>query len=446
MMRISEPKTVNTGSVVNHLGYKALRKIFADIHDIEDRLKQVTSLCTYPAMSDHMPEDVVERTMEILEHCPKGSVGSVIVRGNPVIRQHIADYISQRDLVETSTENIWITGGVLPGVSMVLDVLKRRPSAMPPGIITCVPQYMGYATLLEDQGFCVACYYLDEDRDWVHNTSDMQKALDAAKSRCVPRCFLLVNPANPPSTVMSECQLQEIIRFAYKNQLIILADEIFEFNVYTTNHPFHSVRKVMNSMGAPYSGTQLVTFNSISKGFTAEVGLQAGYFEAININRVDQANLEHATMEYLPPMLSQVALDCMIKPPRPGGASYELYTKEKSLILDSLAERARLAEERLNAIDGIHCSRVQGSMAAYPRVTIPVRAIEEAERREMEADVFYAEELLRRKGVSVTPSSAFGRLPGKFHMRIVILPPKNQLLELFDRLESFQKELMAEYS
>nr|XP_037269026.1 alanine aminotransferase 2-like isoform X3 [Rhipicephalus microplus] len=406
MMRISEPKTVNTGSVVNHLGYKALRKIFADIHDIEDRLKQgetfdfpylirgemsdghrqglkpitflrqVTSLCTYPAMSDHMPEDVVERTMEILEHCPKGSVGSVIVRGNPVIRQHIADYISQRDLVETSTENIWITGGVLPGVSMVLDVLKRRPSAMPPGIITCVPQYMGYATLLEDQGFCV----------------------------------------------------------------------IFEFNVYTTNHPFHSVRKVMNSMGAPYSGTQLVTFNSISKGFTAEVGLQAGYFEAININRVDQANLEHATMEYLPPMLSQVALDCMIKPPRPGGASYELYTKEKSLILDSLAERARLAEERLNAIDGIHCSRVQGSMAAYPRVTIPVRAIEEAERREMEADVFYAEELLRRKGVSVTPSSAFGRLPGKFHMRIVILPPKNQLLELFDRLESFQKELMAEYS
>ncbi|KAH7982573.1 hypothetical protein HPB52_005762 [Rhipicephalus sanguineus] len=188
----------------------------------------------------------------------------------------------------------------------------------------------------------------------------------------------------------------------------------------------------MNSMGTPYSRTQLVAFNSISKGFAAEPGLQAGYFEAVNLDSVDQANLEHAMMESLPPMLSQVALDCLVKPPCPGGASYELYSQ--------------LAEERLNAIVGIHCSPVQGSMAAYPRMTIPAKAIEEAQRRKMEADVFYAEELLRRKGVCVTPSSAFGRLPGKFHMRITILPPKDKLLEMFDRLECFQKELMAEYS
>lgn len=273
----------------------------------------------------------------------------------------------------------------------------------------------------------------------------MQKALDAARSRCVPRCFLLVNPANPPSTVLSEQQLQDIIRFAYRNQLIILADEIFEHNVYTNKRPFHSVRKIMNSMGTPYSRTQLVAFNSISKGFAAEPGLQAGYFEAVNLDSIDRANLQHAMMESLPPMMCQVALDCLVKPPSPGDASYEMYSKEKAFIIDSLAERARMAEERLNAIEGIHCSPVQGSMAAYPRMTIPAKAIEEAQRQKKEADVFYAEELLRRKGVCVTPSSAFGRLPGKFHMRITILPPKDRLMEMFDRLETFQKELMAEY-
>ncbi|KAL1479364.1 hypothetical protein MTO96_051905, partial [Rhipicephalus appendiculatus] len=111
------------------------------------------------------------------------------------------------------------------------------------------------------------------------------------------------------------------------------------------------------------------------------LGIRAGYFEAINLDSVDQENLEQAMILALPPMLSQVALDCMVKPPVPGDASYETFTQEKTLILESLAERAKLAEERLNAIDGIHCSPVHGSMAAYARVTIPAKAIEKARVR-----------------------------------------------------------------
>ncbi|KAH7957302.1 hypothetical protein HPB52_017238 [Rhipicephalus sanguineus] len=226
------------------------------------------------------------------------------------------------------------------------------------------------------------CYYLDEDHGWAHNTDEMQKALDASKSVCVPRCLLLVNPANPPSTVLSMKQLQDIIMFAHKNHLIILADEVFEYNIYDINHPFHSVRKVMNTMSAPYSRTALISFNSLAKGFTVEAGLRSGYFEAINLDSVDQAYLEEAMEADRPSMLSQVrlkaALDCIVRPPGLGDPSYELYTKEKTSTLDSLARRAKMAEKRLNAIPGFHCGPVQGSMAAYARITIPAKAIEEA--------------------------------------------------------------------
>ncbi|KAH7937426.1 hypothetical protein HPB49_012183 [Dermacentor silvarum] len=119
---------------------------------------------------------------------------------------------------------------------------------------------------------------------------------------------------------------------------------------------------------------------------STQPGLQAGYFEAVNLDSVDRANLEHAMMESLPPMMCQVALDCLVKPPSPGDASYEMYSKEKAFIINSLAERARMAEERLNAIKGIHCSPVQGSMAAYPRMTIPAKAIEEAQVVDGEAN------------------------------------------------------------
>ncbi|KAL3196495.1 hypothetical protein MRX96_045203 [Rhipicephalus microplus] len=77
-------------------------------------------------------------------------------------------------------------------------------------------------------------------------------------------------PGGAIGTVLTRKQLQDIIVFAHKNHLIILADEIFEFNTYDSNFPFHSVRKVMNTMSDLFSRTALISFNSISKGITVE--------------------------------------------------------------------------------------------------------------------------------------------------------------------------------
>ncbi|XP_037509996.1 alanine aminotransferase 2 [Rhipicephalus sanguineus] len=410
--------------------------------------RQVISACAYPDIADHvpLPIDVKLRTKEILDHCPGNTVGSVIINGHPIVRQHIADYISSRDGIDVNPAKIWITNGVFHGVSVILDVLRRRPNGKPPGALTCVPQYMSYFDMLHDKGYYEAYYYLDEDRNWTHNLRWMRETLDSSRKHCTPRLLLLVNPSNPPGTVLSKKQLEEIIQFAYENQLVILADEIFEHNIYSNKRPFYSVRKIVDAMGAPYTKTPVVTFSSISKGFAAEGGLQAGYFEAVNLDQVDEANLEHLMEDILPPMLSQVALDCFVKPPSPGEPSYELYAKEKAFILNSLAERAELAVERLNAIEGIHCSPVEGSMAAYARVLIPERAIEEAQRQGKEPDVFYAEELLKSKGVSVAPGSAFGKLPGRFYIRVTILQPRDKLLELFHRLKLFHEDFLAKYA
>ncbi|XP_054923284.1 alanine aminotransferase 2-like isoform X1 [Dermacentor andersoni] len=290
-----------------------------------------------------------------------------------------------------------------------------------------------------------ACYCLDEARGWAHNTAAMQKALDASRMKCKPRCLLLVNPGNPSSTVLSTQQIEDIVEFAYKNQLIILADEVFQDNWYCKERPFRSVRAVMNEMGPPYARTPLVTFHSLAKGFIAEAGFRVGYLEAVNLDSTDRGNLESAMTLSMVPLLAQAALDCMVKPPQLAEPSYDLYNKEKTSIIESLAERARLAEERLNAIEGMYCRPIQGATSAYVRVNIPAKAIEEAQRQNKGADEFYAEELLKKKGVSVTPGSAFGRLPGRFHVRITIIPPREQLLELFGRLQSFHEELLMKY-
>ncbi|XP_077504986.1 alanine aminotransferase 2-like [Amblyomma americanum] len=410
--------------------------------------RQVVCACAFPDIADHMPlpHDVVSRANEILHNCPGNTVGSVILGGHPTVRRHVADYISHRDSVEVNPENVWITNGVFHGVSLVLDALKRRSNGKPPGVLACLPLYTSYFSMLQDKGYYEAYYYLYEDRNWSHNVSWMQEALDESRKHCTPRFLFLVNPSNPPGTVLSKNEIEGVIRFAHKNKLTILADEVFEHNVYNNRRPFHTVRKILNAMGAPYRAMPLISFSSISKGFAAEGGLQSGYFEAINLDPVDEANLEHIMEEVLPPMLSQVALDCFVRPPDPGEPSHDVYFKEKAVILSSLAERAKLAEHRLNTIEGIQCSPVHATMAAYPRISIPQKAVEHALSQGKEPDVFYAEELLRQKGVCVTPGSAFGRLPGRYYIRVTILPPKDKLVELFDRLESFHEEFLAKYS
>ena len=48
------------------------------------------------------------------------------------------------------------------------------------------------------------------------------------------------------------------------------------------------------------------------------------------------------------------------------------------MIQDSYKKKAKLTTEVLNSMEGVKCNEVQGAMYAFPRITIPQRAIEEA--------------------------------------------------------------------
>ena len=46
--------------------------------------------------------------------------------------------------------------------------------------------------------------------------------------------------------------------------------------------------------------------------------------------------------------------------------------------MNGLKEKARLVTELLNKIEGVKCNPVQGAMYAFPRITIPQKAIDHA--------------------------------------------------------------------
>lgn len=84
---------------------------------------------------------------------------------------------------------------------------------------------------------------------------------------------------------LSYDNLKEIVKFAYEEKLVLMADEVYQENVYQDERPFVSTKKVMMDMGAPYSNSvELCSFHTVSKGSAGECGLRGGYFEATNIH------------------------------------------------------------------------------------------------------------------------------------------------------------------
>lgn len=63
-------------------------------------------------------------------------------------------------------------------------------------------------------------------------------------------------------------------------------------------------------------------------------------------------------------------MDCVVNPPKPGEPSYESFQEEKTSVLKSLAERAKLVADTFNSIPGMSCNPVQGAMYAFPQVRI----------------------------------------------------------------------------
>ena len=64
----------------------------------------------------------------------------------------------------------------------------------------------------------------------------------------------------------------------------------------------------------------------------------------------------------------------------PQNAPLQFLLQEKSEILSSLKRRAELLVGALNKLEGVSCNAAEGALYAFPKITLPERAIEEARK------------------------------------------------------------------
>ncbi|XP_076857224.1 alanine aminotransferase 2 isoform X2 [Brachyhypopomus gauderio] len=348
-------------------------------------LRQVVALCTFPELLDSpsFPEDAKWRAQRILRGCGGQSIGSYSAsQGVDCIRQDIAAYIEQRDQgVPAHWDNIFLTTGASDGIVSILRLLVSGQGSTRTGVMIPIPQYPLYSAAIAEMDAVQVNYYLDEDNCWALDVRELHRAYQAARQHCQPRVLCIINPGNPTGQVQSKKCIEDVLHFAYEENLFVMADEVYQENVYAPDCRFHSFKKVLYEMGPEYfNSVELASFHSTSKGYTGECGFRGGFMEIVNLDVEVKAQLvKMLSVRLCPPVSGQAAMDVIVNPPQPDEPSHTQFYKEKAVVLGALADKAKLTEQILNAVPGIKCNPVQGAMYAFPRIFIPPKAVEEAE-------------------------------------------------------------------
>ncbi|KAJ7594356.1 alanine aminotransferase [Mycena floridula] len=405
--------------------------------------RQVVSLMEWPALSDlapnAFPSDVVERVKKLQQEI--GSVGAYShSQGVPFIRQNVAKFIEERDGYPSNPDHIFLTGGASAGVSLLINMLITSPKA---GILIPIPQYPLYtASLAQHNGLGIP-YYLDEASDWSTSVQEIESALEQAhKEGIVPKALVVINPGNPTGALLDEDTQEKLVHICEKYSLVLLADEVYQNNLHSPKtHPFTSFKKIVSRLQSPVS---LVSFHSISKGVSGECGRRGGYFECTNISEQVLALIyKMVSVGLCPPLTGQIGVDCMVRPPKAGEESYELWKKETDAIHEALASRTKTMAARLNALPGVSCVDSPGALYLFPSIKLSKKAIEAAKEAGKEPDTFYALELLDETGICVVSGSGFGQKDGEWHYRLTCLCAGVD--DYVSKLENFHKGFIKKY-
>jgi aspartate/methionine/tyrosine aminotransferase len=382
-------------------------------------VRQVLSLVEWPELADRLPEgvvppDVIATARRVLAGTAHGLGAYTESKGYRFVREAIAEFIRARDGIAADPEAIYLTDGASKGAQSVLQLLIGGPRD---GVMIPIPQYPLYSATITLHGGAQVGYQLDEAHGWKLSREALEDAHARARADGVlVRGLVIINPGNPTGGVLDEANVEMVLAFAREKGLSIIADEVYQDNVWNPGDRFVSFASVLERRGV--RDVSLFSLHSTSKGYLGECGHRGGYLECRNVPApvLDQLT-KLQSISLCANSVGQVLTYLLVKPPQPGEPSHEQWERERREILEALRLKAGILERGLSGVEGIRCNPVAGAMYAFPRITLPPGV----------TDAEWCMALLEETGICVVDGTGFGQAPGTSHFRTTILPPLDQI-------------------
>jgi 2-aminoadipate transaminase len=181
-------------------------------------------------------------------------------RGDGYFRLALAEFLSAGYESAVDPQNLFITSGI----SSALDLLCTQYARAGDTVFVEEPSYFLALRIFEDHGLNVVSLPTDE-------SGLVVEALEEALKQHQPR-FLYVVPVfqNPTGHTLTEERRQRLLTLAKQRDLLIIADEVYQFLPYSSQPP--------RSFGAHSDDPRVVSLGSFSKILAP--GLRLGWLQA----------------------------------------------------------------------------------------------------------------------------------------------------------------------
>ena len=334
------------------------------------------------ALASLYPEDVIARAKAYHAATNGSGVGAYTdSAGLQLVREEVCAFLLERDGYPAIPAHIALTTGASEGVKRCIGALVRTARD---GIMIPKPQYPLYSAAITMVGGRAVYYSLAEEAGWTTSWAELERAYaEAVAEGTAVRALAMINPGNPVGAVLSEAAVAELICFAAAKGMVVLADEVYQLNVYAEGSAFYSCKQVLRKLqegvlqppelarGAPACGaaelaaTQLISFHSTSKGLIGECGQRGGYLEMVGFSDATRAQFTKVAATSLSSgTIGQCFVGMMVKGPKEGEPSYALFAQESADIMAGLKRRALQATAALNDLEGVSCQPIEGAMCA----------------------------------------------------------------------------------
>ncbi len=252
---------VRIAAHIANLRPTAVNRVLEDVRRYQASEKTVVSLMRGQPDSP-TPLHIVEAAQQALRD---GRTGYPDNQGEPRLRQAVAEkLLRDQGLAYDPATEIVITDGATCGLALALAALLEPDDE----VLLPDPIYDAYASpiaLFGGQPVSVASAV--RDGRFVVESS----ALEAARSPRT-RALLLNHPWNPVGTAFTQDELQVIVDFVARHDLLLISDEIYESLIYDG-------RRHISPATLDEAKSRTVLVNSLSKTY-AMTGWRVGYCAA----------------------------------------------------------------------------------------------------------------------------------------------------------------------
>jgi len=219
--------------------------------------------------------------------------------GIPELRAAIAAKLKRENGIDADPDSdILVTSGAQEALMITLmTLLNDGDHALTPS-----PHYDEYTRDANILGGTLIPVATTPESSFTINPADLEAAITPRT-----KAIVVVSPNNPTGTVLSEATMIEIGRIATDHDLIVVADEIYEYYVFDG-------AKHVSMASLPGMRERTITINSFSKS-VAMTGLRLGYVAA-SAEFIEAMLPFHHAMMICAPVVSQYGGVAALTQPR----------------------------------------------------------------------------------------------------------------------------------